>query len=351
MKITISTEKKQKPVGPLGFGKYFTDHMFKMYYTPEKGWHGAEVAPYERISLDPSTTVLHYGQGIFEGMKAYLSPQNEIKLFRPDENMSRMNRSATRMCIPNFPEDVVMEGLFELLKIEKEWIPTSEGTSLYIRPSIIATDEMLGVHSGHNYIFFIILSPVGAYYAEGLKPVSIYVEETYVRAVVGGTGEAKCIGNYAGSLIAGEKAQKAGYSQVLWLDAKERKFVEEVGAMNMFFVIDGILTTPKLTGSILPGITRKTILEIGRSLGYKTEERKISIEEVAEKAKNGKLTEAFGTGTAAVVSPVGKLFYKGEDVVINGNQMGEITQKLYDMLTGIQNSKISDTKGYMVTVK
>ncbi len=351
MNIRMNNAKKAKPQGALGFGKYFTDHMFKMHYTVEKGWHDAEITPYEPLSLDPSTTVLHYGQGIFEGMKAYLAPSGEIKLFRPMENMNRMNRSCERMCIPTFPSEVVMEGLFELLKIEKEWIPTGDGESLYIRPSIVALDEALGVHAGHSYIFFIILSPVGAYYAEGLKPVSIYVEETFVRAAVGGTGEAKCIGNYAASLAAGEKAAKEGYSQVLWLDAKERKYVEEVGAMNMFFVIDGVVTTPKLTGSILPGITRKSILEIARTLGYKTEERLVSIEEVIEKAKSGACTEAFGTGTAAVISPVGMLHYKGEDVVINGGEMGAISRRMYDTLVGIQNSVVEDTFDYMVVVK
>ena len=271
-----------------------------------------------------------------------------MRVFRPEENFKRMNRSAERMCIPQIDEKKVLEGMFELLRLEKDWIPTAPGTALYIRPSIIATNVALGVHASSEYLFFIILSPVGSYYAHGLAPTRLLVEDYYTRATVGGTGEAKCIANYAVSLKAGEEAEKKGFDQVLWLDANEKKYVEEVGSMNMFFVIDGEVVTPELVGSILPGITRKSSIELLRAHGYKVSERRVSIDEVIEAQKNGKLNEAFGTGTAAVISPVGMMEYKGTDYVVNGGEMGEITKWLYDTITGIQTGRLPDPFGWVV---
>ncbi|NCA66692.1 MAG: branched-chain amino acid aminotransferase [Clostridia bacterium] len=347
MKITLTTTKKEKPdFSKLGFGKYFTDHMLVMDY--ENGeWGEAEIIPYDSFKMAPSTAVLHYAQGIFEGCKAYKDKKGKITTFRTIDNFLRMNKSATRMCMPNLPVAIVLEALYELLNIDSDWIPTEPGTSLYIRPTMIASDSALGVHASHSYKFFIILSPVGAYYANGLKPTKIYIEDNFVRAAIGGTGEAKCMGNYAASLLAAEEAQKRGYDQVLWLDAAEKKYVEEVGAMNMFFVIDGVVVTPMLTGSILPGITRDSILKILKKYGYKAEERKISVDELYSAFKGGKLEEAFGAGTAAVVSPVGLISYKGEDMVINNGVMGKTAEFLYDKLTGIQCGRYEDEFGWI----
>ena len=341
---------KQKPTdeSKLGFGKIFTDYMFTMEYTVEEGWHNPCVKPYQPLSLDPSTSVLHYGQSIFEGMKCYRRADGGLQLFRPMDNFARMNRSADRLSIPQFDEELAMEGLKKLLEVEKDWVPHNVGTSLYIRPTIIATDAMLGVHAAHSYLFFIILSPVGAYYAQGLAPVGIYVEDTYVRAVRGGFGFAETAGNYAASIKAGEVAAKKGYAQVLWLDGVEQKYVEEVGAMNMMFKIDGKIITPMLNGSILAGITRDSVLKLAAHMGIPTEERRIAIDEIFEAAKNGTLEEAFGTGTAAVVSPVGELCRGEEKVIISGNQIGETTQKLYDTLTGIQWGTVEDPFGWIV---
>ena len=341
---------KQKPTdeSKLGFGKIFTDYMFTMEYDTENGWHNPCVKPYQPLRLDPSTTVLHYGQSIFEGMKCYRRADGGLQLFRPMDNFARMNRSADRLSIPQFDEELAMEGLKKLLEVEKDWVPHNVGTSLYIRPTIIATDAMLGVHAAHHYLFFIILSPVGAYYAQGLAPVGIYVEDTYVRAVRGGFGFAKTAGNYAASIKAGEVAAQKGYAQVLWLDGVEQKYVEEVGAMNMMFKIDGKIITPMLNGSILAGITRDSVLKLAAHMGIPTEERRIAIDEIFEAAKNGTLEEAFGTGTAAVVSPVGELCRGEEKVIISGNQIGETTQKLYDTLTGIQWGTVEDPFGWIV---
>ncbi len=348
MQIIQRKQLKDKPKfdNTLGFGKYFTDYMFTMKYTAEKGWHDGKIEPNEPVKFDLATTIFHYAQGIFEGMKAFKQPDGKIAVFRPEENWARMNRSAKRMCIPEFPEDIVEEGLEELLKLEKDWIPEAPGTALYIRPTIVATRIMLGVHASTEYLFFIILSPVGSYYAHGLEPTKLLVEDFYVRSAIGGTGEAKCLGNYAASMKAGEEAEKKGFDQVLWLDAQEKKYVEEVGSMNMFFVIDGEVVTPALVGSILPGITRKSCLHVLRDKGYKVSERRISIDEVVNAAQNGKLDEAFGTGTAAVISPVGMIRYKGKDYQINGGKMGDITRMLYDTITGIQYGKIADPYGW-----
>ena len=340
---------KEKPAdqSKLGFGKIFTDYMLTMRYRDGK-WQEMKIEPYGPVEFDLATTVFHYAQGIFEGLKAFRNEKGEIRVFRPEENFKRMNRSAERMCIPLIDEKQVLEGLYELLKIEREWIPTAPGTALYIRPCIIATNAALGVHASKEYLFFIILSPVGSYYAHGLAPTRLLVEDYYTRATVGGTGEAKCIANYAVSLKAGEEAEKKGFDQVLWLDANEKKYVEEVGSMNMFFVIDGEVVTPALVGSILPGITRKSSIELLKAHGYTVSERRVSIDEVIRAQENGTLNEAFGTGTAAVISPVGMMEYKGQDYSVNGGQMGAITKWLYDTITGIQSGRLEDPYGWVV---
>ena len=349
MQIIRAEKLKEKPAdqSKLGFGKIFTDYMLTMRYK-NGAWDEPRIEPYGPVAFDLATTVFHYAQGIFEGLKAFRNEAGEVRVFRPEENFKRMNHSAERMCIPQIDEKKVLEGMFELLRLEKDWIPTAPGTALYIRPSIIATNVALGVHASSEYLFFIILSPVGSYYAHGLAPTRLLVEDYYTRATVGGTGEAKCIANYAVSLKAGEEAEKKGFDQVLWLDANEKKYVEEVGSMNMFFVIDGEVVTPELVGSILPGITRKSSIELLRAHGYKVSERRVSIDEVIEAQKNGKLNEAFGTGTAAVISPVGMMEYKGTDYVVNGGEMGEITKWLYDTITGIQTGRLPDPFGWVV---
>lgn len=347
MKITLTTNKKEKPdFTKLGFGKYFTDHMLVMDYADGK-WSDPEIVPFQNIEFSPATSVLHYAQGLFEGAKAYKTDDGKITAFRLEENFKRMNSSAKRLCMPQLDASVVLPALFELLKIEEEWIPTAPGTALYIRPTMLGVDPVLGVHASHTYKFFIILSPVGAYYANGLKPTKILVEENYVRAAIGGTGDAKCMGNYAASLIAGEKAQQMGYDQALWLDAAEHKYVEEVGAMNMFFIIGKEIVTPALVGSILPGITRKSAIELLRKLGYTVSERRISMDEIEDAYLKGELKEAFGTGTAAVISPVGVISYKGKDMIINNQEMGAITAMLYDKLTGIQYGRYEDIFGWI----
>ncbi len=354
MKLSIqrTTEPKQKPTdeSKLGFGKIFTDHMFIMDYDEGQGWHDPRIVPYGPLSLDPSAMCLHYGQEVFEGMKAYRAPDGRILLFRPDRNMARLNSSNDRLCIPAIDEGFALECLKELIKLDADWIPTKEGTSLYIRPFIFAVDPMLGVHPGKHLMFVIILSPVGAYYEGGLDPVKIYVEDEYVRAVRGGMGFSKTGGNYAASLKAQQLAEKQGYTQVLWLDGVERKYVEEVGAMNVFFVIDGEVITPELDGATLPGITRMSAIELIRSWGTPVTERKLSIDEIAQAADEGRLDEAFGTGTAAVVSPIGELKYCDKVMPINDGKIGPISQKLYDILTGIQFGKLDDPFGWVVEV-
>lgn len=348
MKITLTTNKKQKPdFSNLGFGKYFTDHMLVMTYSDGK-WNEPEIVPYGEVKLMPCSNGMHYGQGIFEGLKAYKDENGKITMFRPYENMKRMNKSAERLCIPTFDGDKMVECIKELVLLEQDWIPTLPGTALYIRPFIIANDNALGVHAAHNYIFFVILSPVGSYYAHGLEPTKIKIEVDTVRATFGGTGECKCMGNYAASLLAGEKANKAGYDQVLWLDGRERKYVEEVGSMNIFFVIDGVVVTPELDGSILHGITRKSTIELLTKRGYKVEERKVSVDELVEAHKTGRLNEAFGTGTAAVISPVGVLNYAGKDMIINNFEMGAISRYAYDEITGIQCGRLPDEFGWVL---
>jgi len=349
--ITKTTAPKAKPpVDSLGFGKHFTDHMFIMDYTEGKGWHDPRIVPYGPIPMDPSCAVLHYGQAVFEGLKAYKGENGQILLFRPYNNMNRINESNERLCIPQIDVDFAVEAIKTLVDLDQSWIPEGKGTALYIRPFIFATDPFLGVHPAATYKFIVILSPVGAYYAEGLNPVKIYVEDEYVRAVRGGMGFSKTAGNYAASLKAQEEAEKKGYTQVLWLDGVERKYIEEVGAMNIFFKIDGKVVTPALNGSILAGITRNSCLEVLNSMGIEAKEARISIQEVYEAYENGKLEEVFGTGTAAVISPVGELCWAGKKMIINNGEIGPVSQKLYDTITGIQSGKIEDKFGYTVTL-
>jgi branched-chain amino acid aminotransferase len=354
MELTIKKAKtlKTKPEdeNKLGFGQIFTDHMFSMDYNMDNGWHNPRIEPYHSFDMDPSTMVLHYGQAVFEGMKAYRTPNGEIQLFRPQVNFHRMNASNRLLCIPEFDEHFALDALKELLKIEKDWIPGSPGTSLYIRPTIIATDVFLGVRASYTYRFFIILSPVGAYYPEGFNPVKIWVTKRHVRAVRGGVGEAKTPGNYAASLYAGERAHEEGYTQVLWLDGVEQKYVEEVGSMNIFFIIDGELITPALNGSILPGVTRDSIIALARQWDIPCVERRIAIEEVVNAQKEGKKVEIFGSGTAAVISPVGIIKFNDEVIEIGGNQVGPMTQKFYDSLTDIQYGRADDHQGWVEKV-
>lgn len=350
IRVTPVPAYKDKPQdeSKLGFGRRFTDYMFVMEYNRKDGWCNARVQPYEKFQMDPACMVLHYGQSVFEGMKCYRRKDGGLQLFRPRDNFARMNRSADRLAIPMFDEEMAMAGLVKLLEIEKDWVPHSEGTSLYIRPTIIATDPFLGVHPSNTYLFYIILCPVGAYYAHGLAPVGIYVEDQYVRAVRGGFGFTKTAGNYAASLKASVVAEEKGYDQVLWLDGVEQKYVEEVGSMNIMFKIGGKLITPALNGSILGGITRDSILKMARHMGLEVEERKIAIDEVFDAAANGSLEEAFGTGTAAVVSPVGELCKDGQVITINGGKIGPVAQAMYDQLTGIQYGRLEDPFGWIV---
>lgn len=345
--ITRNPSPAEKPdPSTLGFGKIFTDHMFVMNYTAGQGWHDARIVPFGTISLHPASTVLHYGSEIFEGLKAYRRADGKVQLFRPIENIRRMNRSAERMCLPQIPESDAMEILTAFIRLEQDWVPSAPGTSLYIRPFMFGNDETLGVHSVKNAVFMIITSPVGSYYKEGINPVKIMIESTDVRAVRGGTGEAKCGGNYAASNRAGEKAEEKGYSQVLWLDGVERRYIEEVGAMNVMFKISGEIVTPRLSGSILPGITRKSCIELLRSEGYTVSERLISVDELEQAMETGTLEEAWGCGTAAVVSPIGELCYNDKKFTVNGGRIGKVTQHLYDTLTGIQWGTLADSFGW-----
>lgn len=350
LKIIKTDHPKARPTGKLGFGKYFTDHMFVMEYSGGE-WKNARIQPYAPFSIEPSGSVLHYAQGVFEGAKAFKNKQGEIRMFRLKDNLDRMYDSADRICMPGFDKDFVFDAIRQLILIDEDWIPTDEGTALYIRPAMIATEPALGVHASSSYIFFVILSPVSAYYEHGLAPVKLFVEEKYVRAAVGGTGGHKVIGNYAASMKAGENAKKLGYDQAMWLDAVEHRYVEEVGAMNIFFVYDGTVYTPELCGSILPGITRRSIIQLLREKGVTVEETRVDIKKMAEGAENGKLSEVFGTGTAAVISPVGGFCYQNKDYVVNGGEMGKLSREMYDMLTGIQNGRVEDTHGWTVRIK
>ncbi len=348
IRVTKTTCPKAKPEdeSKLGFGKIFTDHMFLMDYSEDKGWYNGRIVPFGPIPTNPASTVFHYGAEIFEGMKAYRAENGKIQLFRPMENIKRLNNSAERLCLPQLDEEGCLDILKTMVELEKDWVPKSEGTSLYIRPFLYGNDPHLGVHAVKNAVFAVICSPVGAYYAEGINPVKIAIESEDVRAVRGGTGYAKCGGNYAASLRAGQRAEEKGYTQVLWLDGVHRKYIEEVGAMNVMFKIGGKIITPALSGSVLPGITRKSCVELLKDWGYTVEERAFSVDELFEAAENGTLEEAWGTGTAAVVSPIGHLFYNNKEYTVANNQIGELTQKLYDELTGIQWGKREDKHGW-----
>lgn len=351
IKVTRAQTNRTRPKdADLGFGQVFTDHMFVMEYSPDKGWHDPQIIPHTDFSLSPAAMVFHYGQAIFEGLKAYKTSDDRICLFRARDNFERMNRSAAGMCIPVLDIDFVMDALKQLIRLEEKWIPETLGTSLYIRPTIIATDPFLGVRASFSYKFYIILSSVGAYYAEGLNPVKIWVAKDHVRAVRGGVGEFKTAGNYAASLIASEKAKKDGYAQVLWLDAIERKYIEEVGAMNIFFLLEDELVTPNLTGSILPGITRYSVITLAKKWGMKMSERKISIDEVFDAHKAGKLIEVFGSGTAAVISPVGEIRYGDRVLSIGDGTPGKTAMKFYNALTDIQYGKAADSENWIEAI-
>ncbi|NLK75452.1 MAG: branched-chain amino acid aminotransferase [Clostridiales bacterium] len=352
IKIEKTNNPKELPGAdnPLKFGTIFTDHMFLMNYETNKGWHNPRVVPYQPLQLEPSAMVFHYGQEMFEGLKAYKTQDGRTLLFRPDKNIERANRTNRRICIPEIPEEDFLQAIKTVVKVDEAWVPTKEGTSLYIRPFIIATDPFLGVRPSDTYLFIIILSPVGAYYPEGLNPVKIWIEDEYVRAVRGGIGEAKTGGNYVASLKSQVKAHEAGYSQVLWLDGVERKYVEEVGAMNIFFKIDGKVITPELNGSILPGVTRDSVIALCKDWGIPTEERRISIDEIYEAYQSGALEEVFGTGTAAVISPVGQLRWDEHIMQVKDGGIGPLSQKLYDTITGIQLGRVEDRFNWTVEV-
>jgi len=353
MQVTVTKTQTLKPKPDetnLGFGTIFTDHMFNMDYSTEKGWFNPRIEPYADIPMDPSTMVLHYGQAVFEGLKAYRTDSGGVQLFRPLDNFSRMNRSSKMLCIPEHDAAFALEALKKLLEVEQDWVPSQPGTSLYIRPTIVATDPFLGVRASFTYRFFIILSPVGAYYPEGFNPIKILVSKDHVRAVRGGVGEAKTPGNYAASLLAGDKAHDEGYTQVLWLDGVEQKYIEEVGSMNIFFVINDEIVTPMLSGSILPGITRNSVIQLARHWGMTVSERKISIDEIMQTQNDGSLSEIFGSGTAAVVSPVGELKYGDKIIPIGDGQVGPVAQKLFDAIQDIQYGKVEDPMGWVVPV-
>jgi branched-chain amino acid aminotransferase len=353
MEITITkaqTLKSKPDDGKLGFGTIFTDHMFNMDCDLGKGWHNPRIEPYGPFQMDPSTMVLHYGQAIFEGLKGYRAPDGAIQLFRPEENFARLNRSARGLCIPELDEAFLLEALKELLRLEKEWVPAAPETSLYIRPTVIATDPFLGVRASHTYRYFVILSPVGAYYAEGFNPVRILVTRDHVRAVRGGLGEYKTPGNYAASLYAGEMAHREGFAQVLWLDGVEQKYVEEVGSMNIFFVIDDEIVTPMLNGSILPGVTRDSVLALAKYWGMKATERRITIDEVVEAHANGSLKEVFGSGTAAVISPVGEMKYGDKLFKIGDGGVGPMAHKFFEAIKEIQYGHAEDPFGWIEKV-
>ena len=345
-------KRKAKPIDEsrLGFGKIFSDHFFTMPYHKGRGWHDPLIEPYRTLQLDPTAMCLHYAQEIFEGLKAYRGEGGAIFFFRPLENIRRMNVSAERLCIPQLDEALFMEALKKLILIDREWIPQGSGTSLYIRPTIIATEPALGVHPAHEYLFFIIAGPVGAYYPEGFGPTKIYVTEEYCRSVPGGTGYCKAGGNYAASLYASEIANKRGYTQVLWLDAVERKYVEEVGTSNMFFVIGDELITAPLTGTILPGVTRDSVIQLAKSWGIKVLERRLSMDEIMDAIASGTLKEAFASGTAAIVSPVGQIYYREKEHLISGGKTGNLTERLYNEILQIQYGQKDDPFGWRLKI-
>lgn len=342
--------KKAPPTEGVGFGGVFSNHMFEQWYTPEQGWHDATIQPYHKFQLDPATSVLHYSQTIFEGTKAYRRPDGKINLFRPWENVRRFNASARRMAMPTVDEEVHLQAIVELIELDAEWVPEPPG-ALYIRPVMMGTEPALGVHASKEYLHYIIVGPVGSYFKEGFNPIPVYISDKYRRAVVGGTGEAKTGGNYAASLLVGQEAASKGYSQVLWLDGIEGRYVEEVGAMNICFVYEGRrIVTPELSGSILPGITRKSVIQLGRDLGYEVSEERVDVHQMLADVRAGKVTEVFGCGTAAVIAPVGKFGYRDEEVVVNGFEVGPVSERLYKALTDIQFGRAEDPYGWTMQV-
>jgi branched-chain amino acid aminotransferase len=351
IRITKAAAKKDRPKDKdLGFGVDFTDHMFVMDFQEEKGWYDPRVEPYGPLALDPAAAVLHYAQSIFDGLKAFRGKDGTVRLFRPQKHVERMNNSARRLCIPPLDPEMALRSLVTLVGLEKDWVPSTVGTSLYVRPTIIANEAFLGVRPAKSYIYYVILSPVGAYYPEGMNPVKILVVDKYVRAVDGGVGGVKTGGNYAASLYAADEAKHDGFTQVLWLDGRERKYLDEVGTMNIMVRIGDEMITPPLTGTILPGVTRDSALTLMREWGLRVSERPVAIDEVIAAAGKGTLREVWGTGTAAVISPVGELSYKGQRIVINDGRIGEVTQRLYDAIVSIQYGTAPDPRGWMVAV-
>ncbi len=334
----------------IGFGRQFSDHLFAMDYQAGSGWHNARIEPYGPLQLDPAAMVLHYGQEVFEGLKAYRGDDDGIYLFRYRDNLQRLNHSCDALVMPRIDVDFVADALRQLLLIEREWVPRGRGASLYIRPNMIAVDPYLGVRPSQSFLFYIILGPVGAYYPEGFNPITIFVSDQYVRAVRGGVGEAKTAANYAASLRGQHEAKAAGYTQVLWLDAIERRYVEEVGTMNIFFLVGGELFTSPLNGTILPGITRESVLQIARSWGVPVREEALSIDQLVDAAKSGTLQEVFGTGTAAVISPVRAFCYRGETHVVGNGDSGALALKLYDYLLRLQYGQAPDPYGWVTRV-
>ncbi|TVR17699.1 MAG: branched-chain amino acid aminotransferase [Balneolaceae bacterium] len=350
MKITITRSEHSRineiDFDNLQFGRIFSDHMFEMRYKNGQ-WQQGEIKPYGPITFEPSMMALHYGQAIFEGMKAYYADGNTINLFRVKDHHQRLNNSAKRLCMPQIDEDIFVAALEELMKADYTWVPKKHGQALYLRPVMFASEEYLAAKVSEEYCFYIITSPVGAYYSEGFNPVKLTTSENYVRAVKGGTGEAKAAGNYGGSFLPAKKAQENGFTQVLWMDAIEHKYIEEVGTMNIFFLFDGKLVTPQLGGTVLPGITRRSVIALAREWGVEVEERKISIEEVFQSAENGSLTEVFGAGTAAVISPVGLIHHQGKTVTLDQEKIGDFAKKMFDTITGIQYGKLQDDHGWV----
>lgn len=334
----------------LVFGHTFADRMFLMEYDVARGWHSPRIKPHAPFTLDPAALVFHYAQEIFEGLKAFRRQDGSIALFRPKDNIARFNRSARRLCMPEVDEAFFLDALIKLIRLEADWVPHSKGTSLYIRPTMIATQPVLGVKPSDQYYCYIILSPVGPYYKGGFKPVRIQISDRYVRSAPGGTGEAKTGGNYAASLLAAQEAAAQGFDQVLWLDAVHRKYVEEVGSMNICFVYDGKIVTSPLSGTILDGITRRAILTLAGEMGIEVEERALSVDEILDGVDSGRISEAFGTGTAAVVSPVGCFTYRDRTVVFNQDRTDSLTMRLFDTLTGIQYGQLPDTHGWILSV-
>ncbi len=353
LRIDLVPVMKRKPmpddVLSVAFGTVFTDHMFSMNYSDGE-WKNPQIGPFQDLSLSPAALVLHYGQGIFEGLKAYRRGER-VFLFRPEKNFARLNMSAERMVMPTLDTDFALECLKKLIHIERDWVPQVQGSSLYIRPTLIGVEPKLGVRPSTEYLYYIILSPVGPYFKEGFNPVNIMIADRHVRAAEGGIGSAKTMGNYAAGLLAGTEASREGYSQVLWLDAHERKYLEEVGTMNIFVMFDDELATPPLAGTILPGITRESVLQIADDWDLNVNERRISIDEVMSGLKDGKVKEIFGCGTAAIIAPVGNLHYKGNAYSVGSGDIGPITQKLYDEIVGIQSGEREDPYGWVIEVE